>query len=176
MLYVLWSLGEYQSDLEKSYEGNLWLDLGGQPFGIQWLGFIFLLLLFFKDPLLTRYACSYVLTPLCWELPCLFCSFQHALLPPCIQSFTSPAQSSLLFYDIFSVTCVPSEATSTTPEGFLTRLSFDPTLPHLKHFATPAIAMMLKRVTLPPSTSHCLSAGPPHNGFKLSEFCSMVIS
>lgn len=68
--------------------------------------YYFFYLFFFKDPLLTRYACSYVLTPLCWELPCLFCSFQHALLPPCIQSFTSPAQSSLLFlWHFFSNLC-----------------------------------------------------------------------
>lgn len=37
-------------------------------------------------------------------------SCQHALLPSCIQSFSSPAQSLLAF----SANCLPSEATSTS--------------------------------------------------------------
>lgn len=108
-------------------EWHLWLDVGEQPFfGIQLTGvfffFFFFLNLFFERPTADQVCMQLCLNPLCWELPCFIVSFQHALLPPCIQKLhkSSPKPPSFpqtqppTFYDILSVTCVPTEATSTT--------------------------------------------------------------
>lgn len=88
---------------------------------------------FFPKPIQGRYACSDVLTPLAGSF--VF-SFQHALLPSCIQSFTSPAQSLLAFW----VTCFPSEATSTSSGRIFDQGPFPNPL---KHFATPTIATVV---------------------------------
>lgn len=87
----------------------------------------------FSRPSQGRYACSDVLTPLAGSF--VF-SFQHALLPSCIQSFTSPAQSLLAFW----VTCFPSEATSTSSGRIFDQGPFPNPL---KHFATPAISTVV---------------------------------